>query len=46
MIGGAATTEEWAREIGADGWALDAGNAVRQAKELATKGETRWRLQS
>lgn len=34
MIGGAATHEGWAKEIGADGWAPDALSAVTKAKEL------------
>lgn len=34
MIGGAPTTEEWMNEIGADGYAEDAVNAVRRIKEL------------
>ncbi len=34
MIGGAVTTESFAREIGADGYSGDAADAVRLAKEL------------
>lgn len=34
IIGGAPTTEEWAREIGADGWAPDAVSAVELVKKL------------
>lgn len=34
MIGGAVTTEEYAREIGADGYAMDAQGAVVLAKRL------------
>ena len=34
VIGGAPTTEEWAREIGADGWAPDAFSAVGLVKRL------------
>ena len=34
MIGGAAVTQDYADEIGADGYAPDAGAAVRKAKEL------------
>ena len=35
MIGGAPVTEEYAKEIGADGYAPDAASAVGKAKELA-----------
>lgn len=35
MIGGAVTTEEYAKEIGADGYAKDAQGAVTLAKRLA-----------
>lgn len=34
MVGGAPVTGEYAREIGADGFALDAGGATQSAKEL------------
>ena len=34
MIGGAVTTEEYAKEIGADGYAKDAQGAVVLAKQL------------
>jgi len=34
VIGGASTTEEWAKEIGADGWAPDAFSAVQLIKRL------------
>jgi len=34
MVGGAPVTEEWAKEIGADGFAPDAPEAVRIALEL------------
>jgi|Deesub1362A_J573_1020465.scaffolds.fasta_scaffold00095_11 5-methyltetrahydrofolate--homocysteine methyltransferase len=34
MVGGAPVTEGFAREIGADGYAPDAGSAVEKAKEL------------
>ncbi|MEM2628083.1 MAG: cobalamin-dependent protein, partial [Ignisphaera sp.] len=34
VIGGAPTTEEWAKEIGADGWAPDAISAVELVKKL------------
>jgi 5-methyltetrahydrofolate--homocysteine methyltransferase len=35
LVGGAAVTQDYADEIGADGYASDAGAAVRKAKELA-----------
>jgi 5-methyltetrahydrofolate--homocysteine methyltransferase len=34
MVGGAPITEAFAREIGADGYAPDAGTAVEKAKML------------
>ncbi len=34
VVGGAPTTEEWAGEIGADGWAPDAISAVELVKRL------------
>lgn len=37
MIGGAATTEAFAKEIGADGYGADAANAVAIAKQLVGK---------
>ncbi len=37
MVGGAAVTEEWAKEIGAH-YSSDAGTAVEQAKQLLGKG--------
>ena len=37
MVGGAPVTEEWARQIGADGYAKDAVGAVRVARDLAKK---------
>jgi 5-methyltetrahydrofolate--homocysteine methyltransferase len=37
MVGGAPVTEEWAKEIGADGYAKDAVGAIRVAKGLAEK---------
>ncbi len=39
MVGGAPVTEEWAKEIGADGYAKDAIGAVRVARDLASKQE-------
>jgi 5-methyltetrahydrofolate--homocysteine methyltransferase len=34
MVGGAPTSEEWARKIGADGWAPNAVMAIKEAKKL------------
>jgi len=34
MVGGAPTTQEWAEEIGADGYGVDAFEAVRVARRL------------
>jgi methanogenic corrinoid protein MtbC1 len=34
MLGGAPVTEEWTKEIGADGYAEDAIEAVKAAKKL------------
>jgi len=34
MVGGGATTEEWAQKIGADGWAPSAYEAVTLAARL------------
>jgi len=34
MVGGAPTTKQWADEIGADGWADEAPNAVNTAAAL------------
>jgi 5-methyltetrahydrofolate--homocysteine methyltransferase len=34
MVGGAPVTEQFAREIGADAYAADAGSAVDVAKSL------------
>ena len=34
MVGGASVTEEYAQEIGADGFSKDAAEAVRVAKSL------------
>jgi|Deesub1362A_J573_1020465.scaffolds.fasta_scaffold04340_3 5-methyltetrahydrofolate--homocysteine methyltransferase len=34
MVGGAVTSERWAMEIGADGWAPDGPGAVREANRL------------
>ena len=38
LVGGAPTTEEWAREIGADDWAPNAVLAVEQAKKVLKVG--------
>lgn len=37
IIGGAPTTQGWAEEIGADGWAGDAVSATKLVKQLVTK---------
>jgi len=37
MVGGAAVTEEFAQQIGADGWAPDAGSAVILARRLVAE---------
>jgi corrinoid protein of di/trimethylamine methyltransferase len=37
MVGGGATTGEWATQIGADAWGEDAPSAVKKALELAAK---------
>jgi corrinoid protein of di/trimethylamine methyltransferase len=39
LIGGAPTTQEWAEEIGADGWAGTAPEGVRVTQELMKKRE-------
>lgn len=36
IIGGAATTQDWASEIGADAYAADAATAAEKCKELVT----------
>lgn len=36
IVGGAPVTPEYAAEVGADGYAPDAGSAAVKAKELAT----------
>jgi 5-methyltetrahydrofolate--homocysteine methyltransferase len=40
IIGGAPTTDKWARDIGADGWAGDAVTAAGLAKRLVEKRGT------
>ena len=37
LVGGGPVTEEWAKQIGADGYGRDAAEAVRVAKELIVK---------
>lgn len=37
LVGGGPVTEEWARNIGADGYGKDAAEAVKAAKELMKK---------
>jgi len=37
IVGGAPTTEDWADQIGADGWADDAIEAVKLVKKLISK---------
>jgi 5-methyltetrahydrofolate--homocysteine methyltransferase len=36
VIGGAPVTDEFAKQIGADGFAADASSAVRMVKDLLT----------
>jgi 5-methyltetrahydrofolate--homocysteine methyltransferase len=38
LVGGAPVSKTFARQIGADGYAADAGEAVEVAKELMSKG--------
>jgi trimethylamine corrinoid protein len=38
MVGGAPVTQRWAKRIGADAFAEDAGEAVNQAKALLGMG--------
>lgn len=42
LIGGAPTTQEWADEIGADGWGKDAIAAVNLAKTLIDEAREAW----
>ena len=42
LIGGAPTTQEWADEIGADGWGIDAIAAVKLAKALMGEKREAW----
>ena len=39
MVGGAAVTQHFAAEAGADGYSSDAASAVRLASELLEKGK-------
>jgi methanogenic corrinoid protein MtbC1 len=41
LVGGAPTTEEWAKEIGADGWAPNAALAVERVKMLLETKQNR-----
>jgi methanogenic corrinoid protein MtbC1 len=34
MFGGAGTTREWIKQIGADGWAENGADAVTEARKL------------
>lgn len=43
MIGGGSVTQEFARQIGADGYARNAAGAANLAKELLMKGEEGFR---
>ena len=42
LIGGAPTTQEWADEIGADGWGRDAIQAVALARRLIEEPREAW----
>ena len=42
LIGGAPTTQEWADEIGADGWGKDAIEAVKLARVLVEEKREAW----
>ncbi len=37
MIGGAPVTEDFAKQIGADGYSPDASSAVRMAKDFSAR---------
>ncbi|OPZ78412.1 MAG: hypothetical protein BWY77_01515 [bacterium ADurb.Bin431] len=37
MVGGGATSQDFAKSIGADGWGYDANEAVKVAVELLKK---------
>ena len=45
MIGGAPVTQDFADEIGADGYAYDAGSAIRVAKRLVSEFHQKNRIQ-
>ena len=42
LVGGAPTTQDWADQCGADGWGVDAVQAVRLALELVKKPREAW----
>jgi 5-methyltetrahydrofolate--homocysteine methyltransferase len=42
LVGGAPTSQQWANEIGADGWGKDAMLAVQLAKRLVTEPREAW----
>lgn len=42
LVGGAPTSQQWADEIGADGWGKDAMLAVRLAKKLVREPREGW----
>jgi 5-methyltetrahydrofolate--homocysteine methyltransferase len=42
LIGGAPTTQQWADEIGADGWGVDAIAAVKLARTLIEEKREAW----
>ncbi len=42
LVGGAPTTQDWADQCGADGWGVDAVQAVRLALDLVEKPREAW----
>lgn len=42
LVGGAPTTQDWAKECGADGWGKDAVAAVKLARELVAQPREAW----
>ena len=42
LVGGAPTSQQWADEIGADGWGRDAMLAVQLAKRLVSEPREAW----